>query len=97
MVKASRGTRNKTRKIMRRNPCNRGLSPVTKEFIDYEVGEKVNIVIDPSVHKGMPFRRFQGLTGTVAGRQGRAVVVNVKAGNKMKTVVARPEHLTKVD
>ncbi|HIJ00347.1 MAG TPA: 50S ribosomal protein L21e, partial [Candidatus Methanomethylophilaceae archaeon] len=63
----------------------------------YEVGEKVNIVIDPSVHKGMPFRRFQGLTGTVAGRQGRAVVVNVKAGNKMKTVVARPEHLTKVD
>ena len=83
--------------MMRKSPRDRGLSPITREFQSYEKGERVNIVIDPSVHKGMPFSRFQGLTGTVRGRQGAAVVVDVKSGNKMKTVVARPEHLTKVN
>ncbi len=97
MVQASRGTRKKTRHMMRKSPRDRGMSPITREFQDFAAGEKVNIVIDPGVHKGMPFSRFQGLTGTVAGRQGKAVVVDVKAGNKMKTVVARPEHLTKVE
>ena len=41
----------------------------------------------------MPHRRFQGRTGHIEGRQGRAWVVKVKDGNMMKTVVARPEHL----
>lgn len=97
MVQASRGTRKKTRSMMRKSPRDRGHSPVTREFQSFEKGERVNIVIDPSVHKGMPFSRFQGLTGTVDSRQGAAVVVHVKSGNKMKTVVARPEHLTKVN
>lgn len=83
--------------MMRKSPRDRGHSPITREFQSFEKGEKVNIVIDPSVHKGMPFARFQGLTGTVDSRQGAGVVVNVRSGNKMKTVVARPEHLTKVN
>ena len=42
---------------------------------------------------GMPHRRFQGRTGFIQGRQGKAWVVSVKDGNMQKTVVARPEHL----
>ena len=41
----------------------------------------------------MPHRRFQGRTGTVSGKQGRAYVISVKDGNMAKTIVSRPEHL----
>ncbi|MDR3205958.1 MAG: 50S ribosomal protein L21e [Candidatus Methanoplasma sp.] len=95
MVQASRGTRTKTRKLLQKRPRDRGLSPITKAFQIFEEGEKVNIVIDPGVHKGMPFSRFHGLTGVVVGARGEAYEVSVKDGNKTKMVVARPEHLVR--
>ncbi len=94
-MKASKGPRSKTRNILRKKPRDRGLSPITKGMQEFENGERVNIVIDPSVHKGMPFHRFQGLTGIVVGKRGAAFEVSVKDGNKTKTVVARPEHLVR--
>lgn len=94
-MKASKGTRTKTRHKLQKKSRARGLSPITKGLQVFESGEKVNIVIDPSVHKGMPFSRFHGLTGTVVGSRGAAYEVNVKSGNKMKMVVARPEHLVR--
>ncbi len=93
MVQASRGPRRKTRNLFRKSPRQRGIGPITPEFQEFESGEKVNIIINPSVHHGMPHSRFHGLTGTVAGNQGRAFVVKVKQGNKLKTVVAMAEHL----
>ncbi len=95
MVKASKGTRTKTRQVLQKKPRTRGLSPITKAFQVFDAGEKVNIVIDPSVHKGMPFSRFHGLTGVIVGPRGAAYEVNVKDGNKLKMVVARPEHLVR--
>lgn len=95
MVKASRGTRSKTRQIFRKSPRMRGMIPITHEFQTFEKGEKVSVVIDPSVHYGTPHSRFQGKTGVVTGQQGRAFVVELYDGNKLKTVIARPEHLKK--
>ncbi len=95
MVKASKGLRRKTRNILGKTPRTKGMSPITHEFRNFEVGEKVNVVIDPAVHYGMPHMRFQGKTGVVSGKQGRAYVVELKDGNKPKTLVARPEHLKK--
>jgi len=94
-MKASKGTRTKTRKLLSKKPRASGLSPITKGFQEFSEGDKVDIVIDPSVHKGMPFSRFHGLTGTVTGQRGAAYEVGVYDGNKLKTVVARPEHLRK--
>jgi len=54
-------------------------------------------MLDPSIHHGMPAIRFHGKTGTVAGTQGRAYVLDVKDGNKIKTVLATPEHMRKVN
>jgi len=71
------------------------MSPITREFQTFNEGEKVNIVIDPSIHKGMPFSRFQGLTGVVTGIRGAAYEVSVNVGGKTKIVVSRPEHLVK--
>jgi len=95
MVKASRGLRRRTRKILRKDPRKRGLSPITHEFQQFEVGERVNIVLDPSVHRGMPHPRFHGRTGIVVGTQGRSFLIEVRDGGKIKTVISRPEHLRK--
>ncbi|MGI6471748.1 MAG: 50S ribosomal protein L21e [Candidatus Methanomethylophilaceae archaeon] len=94
-MKASKGPRTNTRYKLQKKPRNRGLSPITRGLQTFESGEKVNIVIDPSVHKGMPFSRFHGLTGVVIGSRGAAYEVSVKTGDKYKTVVARPEHLVR--
>jgi large subunit ribosomal protein L21e len=71
------------------------MTPITHSFIDFEIGEKASVVIDPSVHGGQPHIRFQGLTGEIVGKQGRAYVLEVRAGKKLKQVIIGPEHLKK--
>jgi large subunit ribosomal protein L21e len=95
MAKASKGSRRRTRKVMQKRPRDRGLSPITRTFQKFEVGDKANVKIDPSIHKGMPHVRFHGHTGTIAGMQGESYVVDVKDGNKSKKIIVRPEHLRK--
>lgn len=94
-MQRSRGFRSKTRQLLQKKPRARGLSPITRGFQTFEEGEKVNIVIDPSIHKGMPHSRFHGLTGVVTGSRGTAYEVSVNVGGKTKIVVSRPEHLVK--
>jgi large subunit ribosomal protein L21e len=93
MVKASKGPRRRTRKKLQRHAGERGLSPITRALQTYEVGEKANIVIDPSVHKGQPHHRYHGHTGTVVGVRGRAYLLEVRTGGKRRTLIVRPEHL----
>ena len=93
MVKASKGIMEKTRQKFRRRARDRGLSPITRSFVEYEVGQKVVIVIDSSVQKGWPHHRFHGLTGTIVASRGRAYVVDVRFGGKIKQAVVLPEHL----
>ena len=95
MVRNSKGTRTGTRKIIARKPRERGLSPITRSLQQYEVGQYVNIVIDPSMHNGMPHKRFHGLTGIVNKIQGDAYIVKVKVGTKYKHPIICPEHLRK--
>jgi len=95
MVKASKGYRRRTRYVLQRRARDRGLSPITRAFQTFEVGDKVNVNIDPSIHKGQPHVRFHGHTGTVSGMQGRAYMLDVRMGDKMKQILVRPEHLKK--
>ncbi|MGD9963328.1 MAG: 50S ribosomal protein L21e [Thermoplasmata archaeon] len=93
MVKASKGYRRRTRSVMQKRARDRGLSPITKEFQTFEVGEKASVTVDPSIHKGQPHIRFQGKTGTVKGMQGKAYLLDIRDGNMMKEIIVRPEHL----
>ncbi|UCE35871.1 MAG: 50S ribosomal protein L21e [Thermoplasmata archaeon] len=95
MVRRSKGTRSKTRQVLRKRPRERGQPPTTRILQTFEEGEKASIIIDPSIHKGQPHRRFYGLTGTIVGKQGEAYLLDVKCGNKKKTLIVRPEHLRK--
>ncbi|MBA3044013.1 50S ribosomal protein L21e [archaeon] len=94
MVKASKGLRSRTRQ-MRKKPRERGLSPITRSLQLFNSGEKASIVIDSSLHKGQPHPRFHGLTGTIIKTQGNAYLLEIKDGDKTKTVIASPEHLRK--
>jgi len=69
MVKASKGIMEKTRQKFRRSPRQRGLSPITRSFQSFEIGERVTIVIDSSVQRGWPHHRFHGMTGTVVAAE----------------------------
>ena len=94
-MKASKGIMEKTRQKYRRSPRERGLSPITRSFQSFEVGERVTILIDSSVQKGWPHNRFHGMTGVVVGKRGRAYLVDVRFGGRTKHGVVRPEHLRK--
>ena len=89
-----KGYRNKTRKRYRKVPRTKGLGAVDKYLLDYSLGDKVDIITDPSQHKrGFPHRRFYGRTGTVVGLRGRCIEVEVKLGNSKKTLILGKEHL----
>jgi len=93
MVKRSHGPRQGTRKKISRRKRERGLSPISRHLQKFEIGQKVNIIIDPSVHKGQPYHRFHGHTGEVVGTQGTSFVVKVMDGNKSKLRLIAPAHL----
>lgn len=88
------GIRKKTRDKLSKSVRSRGISPVVRAIQEFEPGSKVHVLIDPSIHRGMPHPRFHGKTGEVVGRRGRAFLVRVTDGSTTKTLIALPEHLT---
>jgi large subunit ribosomal protein L21e len=86
--------RKKSRDKMSKTVRARGISPVVRAIQEFEKGTMVHVIIDPSIHKGMPHPRFHGKTGEVVGKRGRAFVLKVTDGDATKTLIALPEHLT---
>jgi len=95
-MRRSRGFRSKTRKKLEKKIRERATNIISRAMQKFEEGEKVAIVIDASIHYGMPHPRFHGKTGVVAGRQGKAYILKIKDGNKIKHIIAYPEHLKRV-
>jgi large subunit ribosomal protein L21e len=71
----------------------RGASPPQRSVEEFDDGEKVHLKLDPSVPKGQFHPRFNGRTGTVVGKQGRAFKVEIEDGSVTKTLIAAPAHL----
>ena len=89
----SRGFRRKTRSLLKKKPRERGKIGLSRLLHGYKPGDKVVIKIDPSVHKGMPHRRYHGKVGVIVSKRGRAYEVNVTQGDAVKEIIVRPEHL----
>lgn len=96
-MKASKGLRRRSRYIMRKSPRSRGNPPVARIIRKFEIGEKVNIKLEPSERSGAPHLRFQGRTGVVVGVQGRAYKVSVMDGGKEKIILSNAVHLLKAE
>ncbi len=93
MGRRAKGPKHKTRSLLTRKSRERGKTGLTKILHEYAVGEKVVVKLDPSMHKGMPHRRFQGQVGLVSQKKGRAYVIQVTQGEATKEIIVRPEHL----
>ena len=89
----SHGYRRRTRSLLRSSE-KRGLTSLLRE---YELNDRVVIKIDPSQVKGMPHRRFNGLVGVVKEVDRRVVTLDVPVGDKVKTLIARKEHIVPLE
>jgi large subunit ribosomal protein L21e len=92
-MKGTRGYKTGTRKLLRKHIRSKGMVPLGRLLREYAPGDKVNIIIDSSVAKGQPHKRFHGKVGQVREKRGRAYVVMVKLGEAEKQLIVRPEHL----
>ena len=93
-MRRSKGYRSRTRSLLRKRPRERGKIGLSRILRPYENGDKVTILLEPSVHKGMPHRRYHGRIGVIQGKRGKSYLVNVAMGKQTKQIIARPEHLT---
>ena len=93
MGRKAKGFRRKTRALLRKKPRERGKIGLSKLLHNYAPGEKVVIKIEPSVHGGMPHRRYHGKIGIIVNKRGRSYVVSVTQGRAVKDIIVRPEHL----
>lgn len=89
----SHGFRRRTRALLR-SSTKKGLSSL---LVEYSPDDKVVIKIDPAQVKGMPHRRFNGLVGVVTKVGRRAVTIDVNVGHKVKTLIARKEHIVRME
>jgi len=62
-------------------------------LINYSIGDKVVVVIDPREHKTTPHRRFHGRVGYVRQIGVRTLKVGVPIGDKQKILQTKFNHI----
>ena len=91
-MQKSKGKFRKHGRKLKRPIRNKGISRYLQEL---KIGDRVGIDIDSSEHSAMPPPRFQGRTGQVKRKQGRAYVIKILDGHMPKTLIVSPAHLRK--
>lgn len=92
-MRKSRGYRAGTRRLLKKEPRQRGKIRISKLLYEYQPGSRVVIMIDSSIQKGMPHKRYHGKVGTIIDKRGRSFIVSVTQGEATKEIIVRPEHL----
>ena len=92
-MKKSNGYCHGTRRLLKKAPREKGKIKIRKLLHEHQPGNQVVVMIDSSVQRGMPHRRFHGKIGTIVERRGRSYVVSVSQGDAVKEIIVRPEHL----
>ena len=88
--KKAKGVRAKTRSKFSRKGTRLSVNDVLQEF---DEGSTVQINAAPSFHEGFPFRRYQGISGKIAGKQGKCYKVSLFEGNAPRTIIVHAAHL----
>ena len=85
----SHGFKHKYRSVMTKD-APRGVSFLLTE---YNVGDRALVIIDPRQHKALPHRRYHGKVGIIKNVGRRVVTLDVKLGEKTKTLITRLDHI----
>lgn len=96
MVQRVGGFRRKTRYKLSKDIRSKGKISLTNYFQKFNENDKVKLLANPSVQKGMYFPRFHGKFGLIKEKRGSSYIVQIKDGNKQKSLVVHPIHLKKV-
>ena len=95
----SHGVRARTRDLFAKPYKKHGATPFNRYFVNYKVGDYVDVIADGSVHKGMPHKFYHGKTGRVFNVTAHAVgvVVNKLVNGRIipKRIHVRIEHVRK--
>ena len=93
------GVRARTRDLFSKPYKKHGATPFQRYFVSYRNGDYVDIIVDGSIHKGMPHKFYHGKTGRVFNVTQHAVgvVVNKMVNGRIipKRIHVRIEHVRK--
>ena len=93
----SRGFRHGTRNKFSKAYKTKGLPSLSRYLTQFKRGDYVDIVVDPSVQKGMPYSFYHGRSGVVfnVNRNAVGVEINKIIGNRQlrKRLHVRLEHV----
>ena len=73
----------------------KGKLKLSSYFKKIDDGASVALVTDAGVRASYP-KRLKGMSGTVLGSRGKFKLVEIKDGNKAKTLIVHPVHLRKL-
>lgn len=90
------GFRRKTRHKLQKRKRHRGKVTITRMLQEFKIGDKVRVIQEPAIHKGMPNPKFKNVVGEVIKKRGKAYIVKLKDLNKIKRVVSASVHLRKM-
>ena len=92
-MRHSHGYRTRGRKVLRHHPRERGYRGLSRLMYEYSIGDYVVIDIDPTFIETAPHRRYQGRVGRIIEKRGRAYVIEVRVGGKVKKIITTPDHI----
>jgi large subunit ribosomal protein L21e len=96
MVQRIGGFRRKTRHKLKKSVRTRGKISISRYFQKLKVDDMVQLVAEPSIHKGLYFPKYHGKHGIVKGKRGNCYEVKVKAPKREKIIIVHPIHLRKI-
>ena len=73
----------------------KGKLRLSSYFKKIEDGTSVGLVTDAGVRASFP-KRLKGMSGKVVGSRGKFKLLEIKDGNKLKTLIVHPVHLKKL-
>jgi ribosomal protein L21E len=88
--------RRKTRNKLSKSQRKKGKLSLTSYLQRFKPGDKVVLVAEPAVQKGMYHPNYYGKRGLVKAAKGRCYEVAIKDRTKEKILIVHPVHLKKV-
>ena len=95
MAKRIGGFRRKTRDKLKKRSADRGKISIRNYLQSFERNDRVYLLAEPAIQKGMYHPRFHGQSGNILKKKGSCYEVEVKDGRKKKQLIVHPVHLKK--
>ncbi|MBI3031888.1 50S ribosomal protein L21e [Candidatus Woesearchaeota archaeon] len=89
------GNRRKTRYKLQKPLRQRGKLSLSKYFQTFDVGDKVNLIAEPAVQKGMYLPRYHNKSGIIQKKTGTCYEVKINDLGLDKVLIIHPVHLRK--